>query len=159
MMTSMTLLAETEALGIMMKIAATIIKDINTWVAYCKNAIMSPICIMPISTCLAPIQIIRIETPLIKNVMTGVTTDISLFKNIFRFVISLLTPSNLFSSVFSLLNARITNMPSNCSLVTRFSLSTNFWEALNLGSAMANTAIIKAIIPATVQPNMPAKEG
>ena len=62
----------------------------------------------------------------------------ALLTNIFAFIKSLLATSNLFSSLFSLWKALITDKPVKISLETKFNLSVNSCNFLNLGIATIN---------------------
>ncbi len=104
---------------------------------------MSPTCMVPKSILSAPIQIISMVIPFIINNITGIIKDITRLTNRFVLIKSVLALSNLFSSVFSLLKARITGSPVRISLVTRFNRSTNFCINLNLGMASINNVPTK----------------
>jgi len=104
---------------------------------------------VPKSMLSAPIQRINIVIPFIINVITGTIKDITRLTNRLVLIKSLLALSNLFSSVFSLLNARITGSPVRISLVTRFKLSNNFCINLNLGIAKINKVPTKQSIKNT----------
>ena len=80
------------------------------------------------------------------SIIAGIIHDIILFTNIFTFVKSWFATSNLSSSNFSLLNARITPSPVSISLVTKFNLSTKLCNILNLGITTVN---ITKTIPKT----------
>ena len=87
---------------------------------------------MPASTCFEPNHKIINVVAFIKN-MIGIIIAIARVVNKEIEVMSVLAFSNLFSSSFSLLKARITNIPSNSSRTTLFILSIIFCITLNLG--------------------------
>ena len=150
--------AETEERGTMIKIIAMIINDIKISVAYCRKAIISPICIVPASTWFVPIHIIATDNALNAKVMTGIGNPITRFKNRFNFVISSFTFLKRCSSYFSLSNARMTNIPSSCSRDTRFNWSTSSCDFLNFGIVKEKITIISVIKPATLHASKETRE-
>ena len=101
---------------------------------------------MPSSIFRAETQIISMLIPYMINVITGIINVITLLVNSMVPVNSLLALSNLSSSFFSRPKARITEIPVRISLDTRFTLSTSFCIALNLGMAIAIRSPTKPII-------------
>ena len=114
-------------------------------IVYVINAIISPICILPLSIFFAPNQTIRTLTPFITSIIIGIINVITLFVNNCVPVRSLLAASNLFSSSFSLPKALITNTPVNISLEIRFNLSIRDCIILNLGIAIPTNIITRLI--------------
>ena len=99
---------------------------------------------MPASTCLDPNHRIISVVPFIKNIMIGIIIAIARVVNKEIEVMSLFALSNLASSRCSLLNARMTNIPSNNSRTTLFILSIIFCMILNFGITIikiANTTL------------------
>ena len=119
---------------------------------------MSPTCSKPWSTPLPPTQITKSIIAFIINISVGIIIDIALFTNIFVFIKSLFAFSNLASSLFSLLKARITGSPVNISLDTKFNLSVSSCSFLNLGIAIINKVPTTNKIPSIATPIIHAIE-
>ena len=149
---SVILLADTDALGSIIEIIEIIKKLITICIAYWINANISPTCITPLSMLSPPTHIIKIDTPFIISINNGIIIDIVLFTNIFAFVKSVFAPSNLFSSLSSVLNALITDFPVNISLATPFNLSIKSCSFLNFGIATANNIATTNNIVITAAP-------
>ena len=107
-------------------------------IVYWINAIISPTCICPSLIPCAPVHTIRTDTPFITSIIVGIINVMARLTNRFVFVSVRFASSNLFSSCFSVLNARITGSPVRISLVTRFSLSTRLCRTLNFGITTRN---------------------
>ena len=88
----------------------------------------------------------------ITSINAGIIIVIALFTKTCVFIKSWFAPSNLFSSLFSVLNARITWLPVNISRDTKFNLSTNFCKLLNLGIATIINVRTIIIIQTTAKP-------
>ena len=108
-------------------------------IVYWINAIISPTCICPSLIPCAPVHTIRTDTPFMTNIITGIIKVIARLTKRFVFVSVRFASSNLSSSCFSVLNARITGSPVRISLVTRFNLSTRFCSTLNFGITTRNS--------------------
>ena len=147
--TSFIRLAETDALGNNIEIIEIIKNAITICIVYCKNAIISPTCIIPASTLWPPTQIINSIIPCIINIILGIIKLIALFTNILFFIKLVFASSNLFSSLFWVLKALITGSPVKISLATKFNLSIKSCIFLNLGIATINKTITIAIISTT----------
>jgi len=144
--TSFIRFAETDALGKIIDTIEIIRKLITICIVYCINAIIFPTCIVPLSTPCAPTHTIKSDIQFITSIKHGIIKLIALLTNKFVFVNVLFASSNLDSSLFSVLNALITGNPVKISLATRFSLSINSCNFLNLGIAiMNNVATINSI--------------
>ena len=130
--------ADTDALGNIIETIDIIKKLITICIVYWINAIIFPTCIVPLSIPCAPTHTINNEIPFIININVGIIKLIALLTKRLVFVKSIFALSNLFSSFFSVLNALITGKPVKISLATRFSLSINCCNFLNLGIAIIN---------------------
>ena len=89
-----------------------------------------------------PTQTINKDILFIININVGIIKLIALLTNTFAFIKSLFALLNLSTSSFSLLNALITGKPVKISLATKFNLSTNCCNFLNLGIAITNNVPI-----------------
>ena len=134
---------ETAALGRKMNIIDIIRKAKTTCMAYCRNAIISPTCIVAAATCWAPTQMIASDRPFISSIITGIIVTMTRATNRLVSVRSRLAMSNRCASSCCLLKARTTIMPDRFSRVTRFSLSIRLCMILNFGREMLNTTRIR----------------
>jgi len=150
--TSSTRSAATAALGSITDNMHIIRNPIIICIVYWINAIISPTCICPSLIPFAPDHMIKTEIPFIISIMIGIINVIARFTNRFVFIRSIFALSNRFSSCFSVLNALITGSPVNISLITRFTLSTNFCRLLNFGIATANKTKTTKAIKTTARP-------
>ena len=117
-------------------------------IVYWINAIISPTCIAPSLTLYPPIHTIRTVIQFIISIMVGIINVMARLTNKFVFVRFLFASSNLFSSCFSVLNARITGSPVKISRLTRFNRSTRSCTILNFGiTTKNNTATTNTINP------------
>ena len=149
--TSLIRFADTDALGNSIEIIEIIKNAITICIVYCKKAIMSPTCIIPSSILCPPTQIINIIIACIMNIIAGIIKLIALFTNTLFFIKFVFASSNLFSSLFCVLNALITGKPVKISLATKFNLSIKSCIFLNLGIATINNAKTTAIISITAK--------
>ena len=113
---------------------------------------MSPTWIFPSATLCPPTHIINSAIEFIINIKAGIIKLIALFTNMFVFIKIWFALSNLFSSFFSVLNALITGKPVSISLDTKFNLSTNSCNFLNLGIAIINKSSIIPIMHKIANP-------
>ena len=115
---------------------------------YCIKANISPVIIVPLSTPLAPNQMIKILTIFIINIIIGIINVITRLVNKVLFANAVFASAKRFSSCFSVEKARITGKPVKISLVTKFNRSINFCIKLNFGIATTiNTNTIIKIVP------------
>ena len=119
---------------------------------YVINASISPTCKLPRSMPFAPNQTINSVMPFMISIISGIIKFMTRLVKSWVPIRSLLALSNLFSSYFSRLKARITSTPVRISLETRFSRSTSSCIFLNLGMATCMRTITISKISATATP-------
>ncbi|MPN34226.1 hypothetical protein SDC9_181719 [bioreactor metagenome] len=143
--------AETEALGRMMNIMESMIKEKKICIAYCMKAIMSPMRIWDCATSWDPVQMTRRETMFMISIMRGIMTTMTRVTKSMVPVRSLFALSKRFSSCPCMSKALMTIMPVRFSRTTRLSRSMSFWMLLNRGRATANTTAITPRMRATAR--------
>ena len=117
--------------------------------AYCRNAIMSPTCMLPSATWWLPTQMMASVTPFMTSIMSGIMKAMTRLTNSIVLVRSVLALSKRFSSNSCRLNARITIMPDRFSRITRFSRSIRVCIRRNRGITIENTVRIRPMITTT----------
>ncbi len=143
--------AETEARGRMMNIMDMNMNAKKICMVYCINAIISPTCMRAAATWCAPTHTTRMETLLIRNIMTGIMITITRLTNRLLPVRSRLAWSKRRSSNSCWLKARTTIMPLKFSRTTRFRLSIRVWISLKRGSVTEKTLMMTASSTATIR--------
>ena len=142
--TSPTRRTDTAARGTIINTIDSNKNEIITCIAYSKNAIILPICKLPLLIKCAPNHTIATLEKFITKVIIGSSNIIKRFTNKFILFNSTLASWNFFCSIFSLWNARITFSPTKFSRATKLSLSTRVCNFLNLGTAIVNSVAITA---------------
>ena len=107
--------------------------------AYCRNAIMSPTCMLASATWCAPVHKISRDRPFKSSIITGIMMTMTRLTNSMVPVRSLLALSKRFCSNSCLLKARMTIIPDRFSRITRLSRSIRPWMLLNLGTEIEYT--------------------
>ena len=96
----------------------------------------------------------RMLTPFITNIRAGIMKDMALLTNMLIFFSSSLASSKRFSSVFSVVNARITSRPVRRSFIIKLIRSSFSCSTLNLGNTRKNDISMITTMTASATPTV-----